>query len=187
MSGLKLNVGDLITEGLALCELADESSQEPDHDPGLVLRGCQVEDPLGPVADLGVPAQVDPDRDSMRRSAPACATSRTSQPRADDLAYACRMEDPAAIPSALPPVSAERVRAHARELRELARSHGLSRIRVASTGRLVVAADDSADYFDLADFQQAASHLLQADVQALPEGVLRNEHASEDLIAAIPL
>lgn len=79
------------------------------------------------------------------------------------------------------------LRAHAAQLRALASEHGLSHLRITPTGRLLVAVDDRADYFDIIDFAGRARRLLGHEVQVLPDGVLRNEYSSADLHAAQPL
>lgn len=78
-------------------------------------------------------------------------------------------------------------RAHAAQLHALAAAHGLSQLRITPTGRLLVAVDERADYFDIIDFASHARQLLDRDVDVLPDGVLRNEFAGDDLHAARPL
>lgn len=80
-----------------------------------------------------------------------------------------------------------RLQAHAAQLHELAARHDLSQLRFTPTGRLLVAVGERADYFDIADFAEQARRLLGHEVDVVPDGVLVNEFAGEDLRAARPL
>jgi hypothetical protein len=81
----------------------------------------------------------------------------------------------------------ELVRAHAHRLKELAATCGITELRYAGPGRLVAHVADDRDFFDVADFQTAASEELHADVDLLSDEVLRNPRSSPDLHAAKPL
>lgn len=79
------------------------------------------------------------------------------------------------------------VRRHARALEELAASSGITRLRYASPGRLVGRVGDDRDLLDVAEFEAAASDMLQASVMLLSDRVLSHPHVSEDLRAARPV
>ncbi len=79
------------------------------------------------------------------------------------------------------------VRAHASRLKELAAACGITELRYAGPGRLVGHVADDRDFFDVADFQTAASEELQAEVDLLSDEVIQRPHSSPDLHAATPL
>jgi hypothetical protein len=79
------------------------------------------------------------------------------------------------------------VRAHAGRLKELAANLGITELRYAGPGRLVGHVADDRDFFDVADFQTAASEELQAEVVLLSDEALHNPHSSADLRTATPL
>ena len=79
------------------------------------------------------------------------------------------------------------VRAHASRLKELAATCGITELRYAGPGRLVGHVADDRDFFDVADFQTAASEELQAEVELFSDAVLENPHSSADLQTATPL
>jgi hypothetical protein len=81
----------------------------------------------------------------------------------------------------------ELVRAHAPRLKELAATCGITDLRYAGPGRLVGHVAEDRDFFDVADFQTAASEVLQAEVDLLSDEVLQNPHSSPDLHTAKPL
>jgi hypothetical protein len=81
----------------------------------------------------------------------------------------------------------ELVRAHASRLKELAATCGITGLRYAGPGRLVGHVADDRDFFDVADFQTAASEELQAEVELFSDAVLGNPHSTPDLHSAKPL
>ena len=91
------------------------------------------------------------------------------------------------VPPELTPAGPALLREHRAALVDLARHHGLSRLRVTGTGRLLVSIDGDHDYFDLFDFERAAAQLVGAAVEAVSDGVLRNPGPASELVAAEPL
>lgn len=89
--------------------------------------------------------------------------------------------------NASPPADERTVQAHLDEIRAVARSHGITKLRFASPGRLVghVAADQ--DLFDVFAFQREARQPLGADVELFSDAVVDKNHANPDLAAARPL
>lgn len=79
------------------------------------------------------------------------------------------------------------IRAHAGDLTELARSLGITNLRLASRGRLVGYVGETLDELDLAGFDAAASQIVGAPVQLFSDRVLGKENVSPDLVAAQPL
>ena len=76
------------------------------------------------------------------------------------------------------------IRSHAPELAQLAAEHGISRLRFASTGRLLGHVADGRDLFDVAAFDLAAERLLGTSVLLLSDTVLRKPNVSADLVHA---
>jgi hypothetical protein len=87
----------------------------------------------------------------------------------------------------LPPADETAVRAHVRELHELAARFGVSELRFASAGRLVGHVADDRDALDVAEFEVAARELLGADIGLFSDRVLTKANVSPDLVAAAPL
>src|SRR5262249_17057191 len=81
----------------------------------------------------------------------------------------------------------ELVRAHAHRLKALAATLGVTQVRYAGPGRLVGHVAEDRDFFDVADFQTAASEELQAEVELFSDAVLEKPHSSPDLHTAKPL
>ncbi len=94
------------------------------------------------------------------------------------------VSQPLAEPAHLPPATGQQARARAAELAGLAARHGITRLAVASPGRLRGHAGDGPDTFE---FQRDATALLGAEVALYSDGALAIEHASPDLVTATPL
>jgi hypothetical protein len=73
----------------------------------------------------------------------------------------------------LPLADEARVRAHAGDLRELGRRHGVTNLRFASPGRLLGHVADDKDMFDMIDFGLEASELLRAKSLPSPTACCR--------------
>ena len=97
------------------------------------------------------------------------------------------MSQPLAEPEQLPPATEQQVRSHAGELIVLAARHGITRLALASPGRLRGHVAEGRDLSDVFEFQRAATDLLGAGVVLFSEGALRNKHVSPDLVTATPL
>ncbi len=97
------------------------------------------------------------------------------------------MSQPLAEPPHLPPATEHQVRAHARQLVNLAVRHGITDLAFASPGRLRGHIADDRDLFDMFEFQRAAASLLGAEIALYSDGALGNDHVSPDLAAATPL
>ena len=97
------------------------------------------------------------------------------------------MSQPLAEPPTLPQATGQQIRAHARELIDLAGRHGITRLAFASPGRLRGHVAEGRDLSDVFEFQRAATDLLGAEVMLFSDGALRNEHVRPDLVTAIPL
>lgn len=85
------------------------------------------------------------------------------------------------------PAAAEVLQRRREVVLQLAAEHGLSNVRVAGTGRLLVSVAEDRTYVDLADFDAAVEEALGVAVESLPDGVLANVGHSLDLDSAQPL
>lgn len=79
------------------------------------------------------------------------------------------------------------VRAHAEELIELGKKHGVRHLRFASAGRLLGRVDVGMDALDVAAFSADAGDLLEAEVLLFSDSVLGHPNVSLDLVHARPL
>lgn len=76
------------------------------------------------------------------------------------------------------------VRAHARELVDLAARYGIHDLSFASAGRLPGSIDPGRDALDMAEFAAAAEELLGEEVPLLSNAVLSKPNVSADLLHA---
>jgi hypothetical protein len=97
------------------------------------------------------------------------------------------VRQPLAEPAHLPSASEQQVRSHAAELVQLAARHGIGALAFTSPGRLRGHVAGDRDLFDVFEFQRAAADLPGAEVTVYPDGALRHQHASPDLVTITSL
>lgn len=86
----------------------------------------------------------------------------------------------------LPAASVDQVRANRDALLALAERHGLSRLRVSASGRIVASVEHGRGYVDVVRYEREADALLGAHVDVVSDDVL-DDAAADDLRAATPL
>lgn len=89
-------------------------------------------------------------------------------------------------PTGLPAASEDQVRASSDELLALAKRHGLSRLRVSSSGRIVASVEDGRGYIDVVRYEREADAVLGAHVDVVSDDVL-DDAADAKLRTACPL
>lgn len=92
-----------------------------------------------------------------------------------------RMEPTTGLPAA----SVDEVRANRDALLALAERHGLSRLRVSASGRIVARVEYGRGYVDVVRYEREADAILGAHVDVVSDDVL--DDADDDLRAAAPL
>lgn len=97
------------------------------------------------------------------------------------------MSQAIAEPPHLPPATEAQVRAHTRQLTELAARHAITELAFASAGKLRGRVGDRHDLFDMFEFQRAATDLVGGEIVLFSAGALTNENVSADLRSAAPL
>lgn len=86
----------------------------------------------------------------------------------------------------LPVASADQVRAGREGLLALAERHGLSRLRVSASGRIVASVEHGRGYVDVVRFERDAAAILGACVDVVSDDVV-HDAAEDELRAARPL
>lgn len=86
----------------------------------------------------------------------------------------------------LPVASEDQVRASREELLALAERHGLSRLRVSASGRIVASVERGRGYVDVVRYEREADAVLGAHVDVVSDDVL-DDAADDELRAARPL
>jgi len=97
------------------------------------------------------------------------------------------VSQPLAEPAHLPPASGQQVRSHAAELVQVAVRHGITAQAFASPGRLRGHVADDRDLSGMFEIQRAAADLPGAEGTVYPDGALRHQHASPDLVTITSL
>lgn len=92
-----------------------------------------------------------------------------------------RMEPTTGLPAA----SVDEVRANRDALLALAERHGLSRLRVSASGRILARVEHGCGYVDVVRYEREADAILGAHVDVASDDVL--DDADDDLRAAAPL
>jgi hypothetical protein len=84
-------------------------------------------------------------------------------------------------------VDIQDLRRHRDVVLRLARQHGLTNIRISTTGRLLVSVANNRTYVDVANFDAAVEESVGVVVDSIPDGVLAQGSHPEDLDDVTPL